>query len=152
MPLEIYDLLSETNPTIRGGVNGEVHGEPRPPAYICPFSSLANYFDAMTKAQLLMDAGAVDLSLTRITHQILEHNHPLVKFGIVGMQTRGVYLARRLAQKIEEIEHIQIPVGVLDTTMYRDDYRTALKQPKVQATEIPFDLYNVNVVLVDDVL
>jgi pyrimidine operon attenuation protein/uracil phosphoribosyltransferase len=53
---------------------------------------------------------------------------------------------------VEEIEGTGLPVGVLDTTMYRDDFRTALKQPQVRVTEIPFDLYNMNVVLVDDVL
>jgi pyrimidine operon attenuation protein/uracil phosphoribosyltransferase len=106
----------------------------------------------MTKAQLLMDAGAVDLSLTRITHQILEHNHPLVTFGIVGMQTRGVYLARRVVDKINQQLSLKLVAGVLDPTLYRDDYRRPFRQPKVQITDIPFNIDGMNVVLVDDVL
>jgi pyrimidine operon attenuation protein/uracil phosphoribosyltransferase len=101
---------------------------------------------------VLVDAAGFNRTITRLAHEIIERNRGTANLGFVGMQTRGVYLARRLAQKIEEIEQIKLPVGVLDTTMYRDDYRTALKQPKVQTTEIPFDLYAMNVVLVDDVL
>ncbi|HEY3294598.1 MAG TPA: bifunctional pyr operon transcriptional regulator/uracil phosphoribosyltransferase PyrR [bacterium] len=101
---------------------------------------------------VLVDAAGFNRTITRLAHEIIERNRGTADLAFVGMQTRGVYLARRLAQKIAEIEQMNVPVGVLDTTMYRDDYRTALKQPKVQATEIPFDLYNMNVVLVDDVL
>jgi pyrimidine operon attenuation protein/uracil phosphoribosyltransferase len=101
---------------------------------------------------VLVDAAGFNRTITRLAHEIIERNRGTEQLGFVGMQTRGVFLAQRLAQKIEEIEGIQLPVGVLDTTMYRDDYRTALKQPQVQVTEIPFDLYNLNVVLVDDVL
>jgi len=101
---------------------------------------------------VLVDAAGFNRTITRLAHEIIERNRGAANLAFVGMQTRGVFLARRLAQKIEEIEQMTLPVGVLDTTMYRDDYRTALKQPKVQTTEIPFDLYNMNVVLVDDVL
>jgi pyrimidine operon attenuation protein / uracil phosphoribosyltransferase len=101
---------------------------------------------------VLVDAAGFNRTITRLAHEIIERNRGTEQLGFVGMQTRGVFLAQRLAKKIEEIEGIQLPVGVLDTTMYRDDYRTALKQPQVQVTEIPFDLYNLNVVLVDDVL
>jgi pyrimidine operon attenuation protein / uracil phosphoribosyltransferase len=101
---------------------------------------------------VLVDAAGFNRTITRLAHEIIERNRGTERLGFVGMQTRGVYLAGRIAQKIEEIEGTKLPVGVLDTTMYRDDYRTALKQPKVQVTQIPFDLYNMNVVLVDDVL
>jgi pyrimidine operon attenuation protein / uracil phosphoribosyltransferase len=101
---------------------------------------------------VLVDAAGFNRTITRLAHEIIERNRGTERLGFVGMQTRGVYLAGRIAQKIEEIEGTKMPVGVLDTTMYRDDYRTALKQPRVQVTEIPFDLYNMNVVLVDDVL
>ncbi len=101
---------------------------------------------------VLVDAAGFNRTITRLAHEIIERNRGTEQLGFVGMQTRGVFLAQRLAKKIEEIEGIQLPVGVLDTTMYRDDYRTALKQPQVQVTEIPFDLYDLNVVLVDDVL
>jgi pyrimidine operon attenuation protein/uracil phosphoribosyltransferase len=101
---------------------------------------------------VLVDATGFSRTVSRLAHEIIERNRGTERLGFVGMQTRGVFLANRLARKIEEIEGIRLPVGVLDTTMYRDDYRTALKQPQVRATEIPFDLYNLNVVLVDDVL
>ena len=101
---------------------------------------------------VLVDAAGFNRTITRLAHEIIERNRGTERLGLVGMQTRGVFLARRLAKKIEEIENIELPVGVLDVTMYRDDYRNALKQPRVQVTAIPFDLYDMNVVLVDDVL
>jgi len=99
-----------------------------------------------------MDSHALDLALTRITHQILERNRDFSKFGIVGMQTRGVYLAQRITSKINELEKVNLISGTLDVTLYRDDYRNAFKQPKVQITDIPFDINEMNLVLVDDVL
>jgi pyrimidine operon attenuation protein/uracil phosphoribosyltransferase len=106
----------------------------------------------MKKIELLMDSQALDLALTRITHQILERNRDFSKFGIVGMQTRGVFLARRIAKKISEMVKIEIVAGTLDATLYRDDYRIALKQPSVKITDIPFDINEMNLILVDDVL
>jgi len=111
-----------------------------------------NYFDYMKKIELLMDSHALDLALTRITHQILERNRDFSIFGIVGMQTRGVFLAQRIVKKINEIEHLSLISGILDATLYRDDYRIAFKQPKVKVTDIPFDINEINIVLVDDVL
>lgn len=99
-----------------------------------------------------MDSHALDLALTRITHQILERNRNFSKFGVVGMQTRGVYLAQRITQKINELEKTNLVSGTLDVTLYRDDYRNAFKQPKVQITDIPFDINEMNLVLIDDVL
>jgi len=101
---------------------------------------------------VLVDSAGFARTITRLAHEIIERNRGTERLAFVGMQTRGVYLAQRLARKVEEIEGTGLPVGVLDTTMYRDDFRTALKQPQVRVTEIPFDLYNMNVVLVDDVL
>ena len=101
---------------------------------------------------VLVDSAGFARTITRLAHEIIERNRGTERLAFVGMQTRGVYLAQRLAKKVEEIEGTALPVGVLDTTMYRDDFRTALKQPQVRVTEIPFDLYNMNVVLVDDVL
>jgi pyrimidine operon attenuation protein / uracil phosphoribosyltransferase len=106
----------------------------------------------MKKVELLMDAQALDRALTRISHQILEKNQEIKNFGIVGMQTRGVYLAQRITLKISEIEHIKLTTGVLDVTFYRDDYRIAFKQPNVKVTNIPFDINGIDMVLVDDVL
>ena len=99
-----------------------------------------------------MDSHALDLAITRITHQILERNRDLSRLGVVGMQTRGVYLARRIAKKLNELEKRKLTAGVLDVTFYRDDYRKTLKKPKAQVTDIPFDINGMNVVLVDDVL
>jgi pyrimidine operon attenuation protein / uracil phosphoribosyltransferase len=106
----------------------------------------------MKKVELLMDAQALDRALTRISHQILEKNQELKNFGIVGMQTRGVFLARRIAGKINTIEHIDLATGILDVSFYRDDYRTTFKQPNVKVTNIPFDINGIDMVLVDDVL
>ncbi len=106
----------------------------------------------MEKLDLLMDKAALDRALTRIGHQILEKNSDLSNVGFVGMQTRGVFLARRIAGKINEMESASIQTGVLDATLYRDDYRTSLKQPSVRITDIPFDINGRDVILVDDVL
>jgi pyrimidine operon attenuation protein/uracil phosphoribosyltransferase len=94
----------------------------------------------------------LDRALSRIAHQVLEKNPNLDNFGIVGMQTRGVYLARRITDKINALEKTALVPGILDVTLYRDDYRNAFKQPEVQITDIPFDINNINLLLVDDVL
>jgi len=101
-----------------------------------------------------MDAHALDLALTRISHQLLERHSDLGGVRIVGMQSRGVFLARRIAAKITAMAGIDAPplTGVLDTTLYRDDYRCRLRQPEVRVTDIPFDINEKSVVLVDDVL
>lgn len=107
------------------------------------------------KAQL-MDARDLDRTLNRMARQVVElispDLDPADQFGLVGMQTRGVYVARRIQSKIAREEQIDIPVGVLDVTMYRDDFRMRLKQPVVRATNIPFDITERHLVLVDDVL
>ena len=106
----------------------------------------------MKKLELLMDAQGIDLTLNRMAHQVLENNRRLDNVGIVGMQTRGVYLARRLAEKINQMAGLRLIAGILDVTFYRDDYRQVFKQPKVQVTDIPFDINGQDVILVDDVL
>jgi pyrimidine operon attenuation protein / uracil phosphoribosyltransferase len=107
----------------------------------------------MKQVQLIMDSHALDLTITRITHQIIEHNRDLSKVGIVGMQTRGVFLAERINKKINEMEKVNLTPGVLDVSFYRDDYRRALKKPpKIKITDIPFDINGLSVILVDDVL
>ncbi len=106
----------------------------------------------MQKIELLMDSITLERALTRITHQIIERNPSLDNFGIVGMQTRGVYLAQRITKKINSMEKTSLTPGILDVTLYRDDFRIAFKQPKVQVTDIPFDLNGKDLLLVDDVL
>lgn len=107
------------------------------------------------KAQL-MDARDLDRTLNRMARQVIELIEPehvtTDDFGLIGMQTRGVYLARRLQARIRAAEGLEVPVGVLDATMYRDDFRLHLKQPVVRATHIPFDVRKRRLVLVDDVL
>jgi len=108
----------------------------------------------MKKIELIMDAHALDLALTRIAHQILERHGDIGAACIVGMQSRGVFLAQRLAAKITAMESLATPLrtGILDTTLYRDDYRSRFRQPAVRVTDIPFDINEKSVILVDDVL
>lgn len=98
-----------------------------------------------------MDAEEIERSLTRIAHQILEHNKGGGNIAIVGIVTRGDLLAKKLADKIEEIEGAKVPLGKLDISFYRDDFMTHLS-PEVHATDILFNIDGKDVVLVDDVL
>tara|TARA_Y100001935_G_scaffold247870_1_gene244333 strand:- start:46115 stop:46645 length:531 start_codon:yes stop_codon:yes gene_type:complete len=95
-----------------------------------------------------------DLNRTylRFAHQFLESYDDPKRLAIIGMQTRGVYMGKRIVKAIKEEFGIVIDFGVLDVTFYRDDFRTKLKMPDVKVTEIPFDLYDRDVVLIDDVL
>src|SRR5204862_1983316 len=102
------------------------------------------------KTQVLDDA-ALDRALTRIAHEILERNGGAKDLAFVGLRTRGVTLARRLAAKIAAIDGASLPVGTLDITLYRDDLGLR-GAPVVRATEIPFPIKDKTVVLVDDVL
>ncbi len=90
--------------------------------------------------------------VTRLAHEIIEKNRGVEDLVIVGIRTRGAYLATRISRKIKEIENTEIPTGFLDVTLYRDDFRTRLKQPSVEVTNIPFMIDEKNIVLVDDVL
>ena len=99
----------------------------------------------------IMDALAVSRATKRLAHEIVEKNSGTADVVIVGILRRGAYIARRLAEKIYEIEGSTVPVGVMDITFYRDDLgRNA--QPVINNTDIPFDINGKNVVLVDDVL
>ncbi len=83
---------------------------------------------------------------------ILQKNQGTENLVIIGLRTRGAFLAQRLAKKIQEIKGVEIPTGFLDVTLYRDDFRQRLKQPSVEVTNIPFAIDEKNIVLVDDVL
>lgn len=100
----------------------------------------------------VMDSQDLQRALVRISHEVLERNKDVKKLAIVGIRSRGAYLAQRIANIIKEIEHIEVPLGVLDITLHRDDLFTMVKQPVVQKTEISFDISNKDIVLVDDVL
>ncbi len=100
----------------------------------------------------IIDINDMRRALTRIAHEIVEKNKGTEGVVIIGIRTRGVPLARRLVNKINDIEGIDLPVGVLDITLYRDDLSTVAQQPIVHKTEIPFDITDKKVVLVDDVI
>ena len=92
-------------------------------------------------------------ALTRVAHEILEHNRGAEDLVIVGIHTRGVYLARRIAANLAEFEGIEVPVATLDVSLYRDDLRVRdQSQTKLQPTDIPIGIQGKRVVLVDDVL
>lgn len=103
------------------------------------------------KAQI-MDEAAMSRVLTRIAHEILERNRGVGSLILVGIRTRGVPLSLRLAQQIAEIEGVEVPVGILDITLYRDDLSTIAEQPIVHETRLPGNINGKIVVLVDDVL
>jgi pyrimidine operon attenuation protein/uracil phosphoribosyltransferase len=102
------------------------------------------------KAQVL-DAAALDRALTRIAHEVIEKNGGAKDLAFVGLRTRGVTLARRLAAKVAAIDGASVPVGTLDITLYRDDLDLR-GAPVVRGTDIPFPIKDKTVVLVDDVL
>jgi len=100
----------------------------------------------------IIDQDGIRRALTRIAHEIIERNKGTDELVLIGIRRRGVPLARRLAEKIKEIEGSQVPVGVLDITLYRDDLSTLGYQPVVRQTEVSFSIEGKKVVLVDDVL
>jgi pyrimidine operon attenuation protein/uracil phosphoribosyltransferase len=99
-----------------------------------------------------MDETAINRALIRISHEIVEKNKGVQDVALVGIRRRGVPLARRMASYISGIEGIIIPVGILDITLYRDDLSNLSSQPVVHKTEIPFNISDKKVVLVDDVI
>ncbi|HXB66890.1 MAG TPA: bifunctional pyr operon transcriptional regulator/uracil phosphoribosyltransferase PyrR [Candidatus Acidoferrales bacterium] len=103
------------------------------------------------KAQI-MSASEIDRTLVRLAHEILEKtkDHDLLAF--IGIRRRGVPLAQRLSKKIEALEKRQVPVGILDINLYRDDLSTVDIKPVVSATEIPFSVEGKDIILMDDVL
>ncbi len=106
--------------------------------------------NASLKAQI-MDERAVDRAITRIAHEIIEHNEGAEGIALVGIQRRGVPIAERLADKIEAIENVRPNVGKLDISFYRDDFSQHVA-PVRHATEVLFDINGADIVLVDDVL
>lgn len=103
---------------------------------------------------VVMDADRVNRTLTRIAHEIVERNRGVNELALVGIRTRGVTLARRLAEQVLEITGTALPTGALDITLYRDDLmRTPIgPQPVIRRTDIPFSIDDRKILLVDDVL
>ncbi len=102
----------------------------------------------------VMDADRMSRALTRIAHEILERNRGLEELALVGIRTRGVPLARRIARALKEINGDDVPTGALDITLYRDDLmrHPVGPQPLIRRTEIPFSIDDRKIMLVDDVL
>jgi pyrimidine operon attenuation protein/uracil phosphoribosyltransferase len=100
----------------------------------------------------ILDEQAIQRTITRLSHEILEKNKGAENIALVGIQTRGEFLAKRIRNKIFEIEGIEVPTGILNITLYRDDVRIKLKQPEVKATNILFDINDKDIILIDDVL
>nr|WP_091735401.1 bifunctional pyr operon transcriptional regulator/uracil phosphoribosyltransferase PyrR [Marininema mesophilum] len=100
----------------------------------------------------ILDDAAIRRALTRIAHEIIERNKGVSEVVLVGIRTRGIYLAKRLAERIQTIEEQTVPVGELDITLYRDDLTEKIEQPEVRDSDLPVSIHGKTVVLVDDVL
>jgi len=100
----------------------------------------------------IMDENGITRAITRIAHEIIERNKGVEDLVLIGIQRRGVPLARRISQKIFEVEGKVVPVGILDITFYRDDLSMLSEHPVVNGTEINFSVVDKKIVLVDDVL
>ena len=94
----------------------------------------------------------IERSLIRIAHEIIEKNNEVSQIALVGIRTRGDFLAQRLHKLIEKLSSLTIPIGTLDVTFHRDDFRTNLGSPKVGASNILFEVEGKNIILIDDVL
>lgn len=105
-----------------------------------------------SNATVLMDEAAVERAIIRISHEIIEHNKGLDGIALIGIQRRGVSIARKIRDYLESIESVKVPMGILDITFYRDDLSTLAAHPVVNGTHIPFDVNGTKIVLVDDVL
>ena len=106
----------------------------------------------MAENTVILDGTGVKRALTRIAHEVLEKNKGVEALVLVGIRTGGVHLAHELAARLAEIEGVEVPVGAVDITMYRDDIKGSAEQKPVGKTELPFVVEGKKVVLVDDVL
>jgi len=106
----------------------------------------------MKRPETILDAQDIKRILLRMTHKILEVHKGAQNIGLVGIQTRGVHLSERIRRNIRDIEGVEIPMGIIDITLYRDDWTKASVNPVVQATDISFSVDGKQIILVDDVL
>ncbi len=102
--------------------------------------------------KVLMDSGSVKETISRIASEIIERNRGAKELGIIGVRTRGVHIAERIADNIEKLEKVRPDIGVLDIALYRDDLRKNTEWPEVKKSDISFQVEQRNVVLVDDVI
>ena len=105
-----------------------------------------------SNANVLMDDAAVERAIIRISHEIIEHNKGLDGIALIGIQRRGVSIAKKIRNYLESIENVKVPMGILDITFYRDDLSMLSAHPVVNGTDIPFDVNDKKIILVDDVL
>lgn len=130
-------------------------------AFLLPYKKLSKNNKTLMGKVLLMnlqektqilDSEAMRRALTRIAHEIIERNKGTEDVALVGIRRRGVPIAARLQEKIREIEKVEVPMGILDITLYRDDLTTVASHPTLHKTDIPFDIEGKIIVLTDDVL
>ena len=101
----------------------------------------------------VVDGAAMKRALTRITYEIIEQNKGLEDLVLVGIKTRGIYLAQRIANRMKELEEVSVPVGELDISLYRDDVHTSVdREPEIKGSSIPVSIEGKQVILIDDVL
>lgn len=105
-----------------------------------------------TLKSTILDGEGIRRALTRIAHEIVERNKGTDNLALIGIRRRGVPLAQRIQDNVEEFEGVKLPLGVLDITLYRDDLTTIGSYPIVHSTAVPFDITGKTVILVDDVL
>ncbi len=106
----------------------------------------------MQTKSMIMDKAQMERTIHRIAHEIIEQNRGLEKIRLVGIRSRGVPLAQRLSNYLRVIENQEIPVGILDITLYRDDLSTISHQPVIKGSTLDFEIEDAIVILVDDVL
>lgn len=103
----------------------------------------------MGTGHIIMDEQAMQRAIARISYEIIEHNKGAEDICIVGILSRGVPLGKRIAEKLSELENVEVPFGALDITPYRDDVKS---HDHTEKTDIPFDIMDRNVIIVDDVI
>jgi pyrimidine operon attenuation protein/uracil phosphoribosyltransferase len=106
----------------------------------------------MAEGSRIMDERAVNRALVRIAHEIVEENGGTDRLALIGIQRRGVQLAETIRDEIRKFEDVEVPLGAMDITLYRDDLQQVAEQPIVEETDLPFDVTGHVVVIVDDVL
>lgn len=105
----------------------------------------------MSKKEVI-DEVTMKRALTRITYEIIERNRGIDNLVLVGIKTRGIYIAQRIADRLEQLEGVKVPVGALDITLYRDDKKCHKEEPELNSSDIAISLEGKEVILVDDVL